>query len=144
MDVNYCPDASYLWLCALVSRALRGGVGDPWSVALRTSRLFLSGRQRPWRVSIGESTRFLGGSEPKKIEFLSCCSCVDREKGYGAGVLTEVVSGREILVFTARVSLLPVQQEVVDHLLLVLPAEPDAEGQRNGTSEREGTQTAFY
>lgn len=52
----------YLWLCAAVSRALRGGVGDPCSVTLRTSRLFLSGRQRPWRVSIGESTRFRGGS----------------------------------------------------------------------------------
>lgn len=52
----------YLWLCAAVSRALRGGVGDPCSVTLSTSRLFLSGRQRPWRVSIGESTRFRGGS----------------------------------------------------------------------------------
>lgn len=57
----------YLWLCALVSRALRGGVGDPCSVTLRTSRLFLSGRQRPWRVSMGESTRFLGGSWRTKI-----------------------------------------------------------------------------
>lgn len=52
----------YLWLCAAVSKALRVGVGDPCSVTLRTSRLFLSGRQRPWRVSIGESTRFRGGS----------------------------------------------------------------------------------
>lgn len=52
----------HLWLCAAVSRALRGGVGDPCSVTLSTSRLFLSGRQRPWRVSIGESTRFRGGS----------------------------------------------------------------------------------
>ena len=52
----------YLWLCAAVSRALRGGVGDPCSVTLNTSRLFLSGRQRPWRVSMGESTRFRGGS----------------------------------------------------------------------------------
>lgn len=52
----------YLWLCAAESRALRGGVGDPCSVTLSTSRLFLSGRQRPWRVSIGESTRFRGGS----------------------------------------------------------------------------------
>lgn len=57
----------YLWLCALVSRALRGGVGDPCSVTLRTSRLFLSGRQRPWRVSMGESTRFLGGSWRTKM-----------------------------------------------------------------------------
>lgn len=56
----------YLWLCAAVSRALRGGVGDPCSVTLRTSRLFLSGRQRPWRVSIGESTRFRGGSAEKR------------------------------------------------------------------------------
>lgn len=55
----------YLWLCAAVSRALRGGVGDPCSVTLSTSRLFLSGRQRPWRVSIGESTRFRGGSAEK-------------------------------------------------------------------------------
>lgn len=53
---------SYLWLCTLASRALRGGVGDPCSVTLRTSRLFLSGRHRPWRVSMGESTRFRGGS----------------------------------------------------------------------------------
>lgn len=52
----------YLWLCAAVSSALRGGVGDPCSVTLSTSRLFLSGRQRPWRVSMGESTRFRGGS----------------------------------------------------------------------------------
>lgn len=54
--------APNLWLCAAVSRALRGGVGDPCSVTLSTSKLFLSGRQRPWRVSIGESTRFRGGS----------------------------------------------------------------------------------
>lgn len=52
----------YLWLCAAVSKALRGGVGDPCSVTLSTSKLFLSGRQRPWRVSMGESTRFRGGS----------------------------------------------------------------------------------
>lgn len=52
----------YLWLCAAVSMALRGGVGDPCSVTLSTSKLFLSGRQRPCRVNIGESTRFLGGS----------------------------------------------------------------------------------
>ncbi len=56
----------YLWLCAAVSRALRGGVGDPCSVTLSTSRLFLSGRQRPWRVSIGESTRFRGGSAEER------------------------------------------------------------------------------
>lgn len=55
----------YLWLCALVSRFLRGGVGEPCSVTLRTSRLFLSGLQRPWRVNMGESTRFLGGSLTK-------------------------------------------------------------------------------
>lgn len=36
-----------LWLCALVSRALRGGVGETCSVTLRTSKLFLSGRLRP-------------------------------------------------------------------------------------------------
>lgn len=56
----------YLWLWAAVSRALRGGVGDPCSVTLSTSRLFLSGRQRPWRVNIGESTRFRGGSAEKR------------------------------------------------------------------------------
>lgn len=56
----------YLWLCAAVSRALRGGVGDPCSVTLRTSRLFRSGRHRPWRVSMGESTRFRGGSAEER------------------------------------------------------------------------------
>lgn len=64
-DHIYCSvlaRAPNLWLCAAVSRALRGGVGDPCSVTLSTSKLFLSGRQRPWRVSIGESTRFRGGS----------------------------------------------------------------------------------
>lgn len=39
--------------------------------------------------------------------------------------LTYVVSGWEILVFTAGVSLFSVQQEVVDHFLLVLPAEQE-------------------
>lgn len=38
-------------------------------------------------------------------------------------VFTYVISGRQILIFTAGVSFLSVQQQVVDHLLLVLPAE---------------------
>lgn len=65
----------YLWLCAAVSRALRGGVGDPCSVTLSTSKLFLSGRQRPWRVSMGESTRFRGGSAEKQN-----CYCITGSK----------------------------------------------------------------
>ena len=42
-------------------------------------------------------------------------------------LLTEVISGRQVLVLTAGVPLLPVQQEVVDHLLLVLPEDRDAQ-----------------
>lgn len=41
--------------------------------------------------------------------------------------LTYVVPGGQILVFTAGVSLFPVQQEVVDHFLLVLPVERDTD-----------------
>lgn len=63
---GYISDGAYLWLCALVSRALRGGVGDPCSVTLRTSILLLSGRWRTLRESMGESTRFRGGSYKKK------------------------------------------------------------------------------
>lgn len=163
----------YLWLCALVSRALRGGVGDPCSVTLRTSRLFLSGRQRPWRVSMGESTRFLGGSwrtkmlvkkhikdifffffkspnikffwhldilgEDLSLNWKWICSFhnkafvlfFDRPSATRESLLTNVISGWQILIFTAGVSLLPVQQEVVNHLLLVLPAEKDAETLRD-------------
>lgn len=42
---------------------------------------------------------------------------------YGQDDLTYVIPWWQILVLTAGVSLFPVQQEVVDHLFLVLPAE---------------------
>lgn len=44
-----------------------------------------------------------------------------------ASALTEVVPGWQVLVLAAGVSLLPIQQEVIDHLLLVLPADEDSE-----------------
>lgn len=38
-------------------------------------------------------------------------------------VLTDVIPGGQIFILTAGVSLLSIQQEVVDHLLLVLSGE---------------------
>ena len=39
------------------------------------------------------------------------------------GPRTYLVPGRQVLILVARVPLLPVQEEEVDHLLLILPAE---------------------
>lgn len=48
-----------------------------------------------------------------------------------ASFLTEVVPGWQVLVLAAGVSLLPVQQEVIDHLFLVLPVDD------SGTEKKE-------
>lgn len=98
---------------------------------------------------MGESTRFLGGSWRTKIYkrkvylltslelwitvhsiLIKCKSEAHRASLTGFGchwvrtsVFTYVISGWQILIFTAGVSFLSVQQQVVDHLLLVLPAE---------------------
>ena len=41
--------------------------------------------------------------------------------------LTDLVPGRQVLVLLARVALLPVQEQEVDHLLLVVPAHEERE-----------------
>lgn len=49
---------------------------------------------------------------------------------------TDFISGRQVLVLMARVSLLPIQQQEVDHLLLVVSEE-----RRADRAERRGSET---
>ena len=65
------------------------------------------------------------GKAEEKITLFSAFSCdwSDCQETSMTSDHTYVISGWHILVFTAGVSFFSVQQEVIDHLLLVLPAE---------------------
>lgn len=57
----------------------------------------------------------------------NCFFCqIKRHPLNSASALTKVVPGRQVLILAAGVSLLPVQQEVIDHLFLVLPVDDNS------------------
>lgn len=129
------PARTYLWPCWAISMARRAGTGEPPSVTLSTSMDLRSGLRLPCRFSIGESTRFRGGS-------------VHREGvrgglwGWeGGGWATPwkagtcFIPGGQVLILMARIPFLPVQEEEVDHLFLVLPGRTQSMSPRTAPGD---------
>ena len=115
---------THLWPCWAISMARRAGTGEPPSVTLSTSMDLRSGRRLPCRFSIGESTRFRGGSEYRRRSGQTAPGPQWGSAGRAGGhpwTHTYLVPGGQVLILLARVPFFPVQEEEVNHLLLVLP-----------------------
>lgn len=137
VNTHTLPSAgwSHLWPCEAMSRARRTGTGEPPSVTLSTSMDFLSGLRLPWRLSMGESTRFLGGSadgwqgsEVNEWPRLGVGGFAVEAGAAGDDLLTDLVARWQVLILVAGEPFLPVQQQEVDHLLLVLTGRRHKEG----------------
>lgn len=86
-----------------------------------------------------KETEFQGILEDSWMKKRLFCQ-TKRHQLNSASALTEVIPGRQVLVLAAGVSLLPIQQEVIDHLLLVLPADEDSEtGKKRTFKSKKGS-----